>query len=102
MPPSVAVLPTPSVWRGVRLKDFEDAYLAAGLVVEVEAGPIGVVVYGASKHVVSTVATHLAESARARDPRAEVEFIGTDEGEPAETRWHAVVTFNWATMGSAT
>jgi hypothetical protein len=102
MPTTLAIIPSAaSAWRGARLASLEATYLAAGLTVEIEAGPIGLVIYGAGRQIVATIARKLVESARAKDPRAEVEYVGTDEKEPSETRWHAVVTFDWSTQEAA-
>lgn len=85
-----------SVWRAARLSDLESRYAGAGLRVEIEAGPIGLVVYGPDRSAVSRVAAECVAAARVDgDPLAEIEHIGVDDGEPPPTRWVAVVTFDW-------
>ena len=86
-----------SALRAVRLTDLEMSYGRRGLVVEIEAGPIGLVIYGESRATVFVVAHESARAARrCGDARAEVEHVGIDADEPAATRWLACVTLDWA------
>lgn len=80
----------------VRASALEALHRETGLLVEIEAGPVGLVVYGPSVAAVRAAAVSLVRSARTRDPKAELEPIGDDADEPAETRFYGVVRFDWA------
>lgn len=88
-----------SVWRATRVTAIEGVFSAEGVHVEVEAGPIGLIIYGDSQEAVTKVAKVVVASAHRVDKRAEVEHVGIDRAEPAKTQWHAVVTFDWSKMG---
>jgi hypothetical protein len=96
LPEAVRLFPVP------RLTALEDTYARAGVRVEIEAGPFGCVVYGASRRDVATVARNAAANARVRgDARAEVENVGRDTNEPATSSWYAVVRLDWARQSGA-
>lgn len=90
-----------SIFRTGRATKLEAAYRALGLKVQIEVGMVGLVVYGASRATVDAVASALLTAIRMRDPRGEVEHVGEELDEPAETRWYATLTFDWSRFDAA-
>lgn len=83
---------------GGRAPNLERVHRDAGLPVEIETGPIGIVVYGPSSSVVWRCAKGLLATVQERDPRGEIEAVDQDHDEPIATRWHAVVRFEWSRL----
>jgi hypothetical protein len=83
-----------------RATAIEALHRKAGLAVELEPGPVGMVVYGPSKATVLASARSLLASARAKDAKASIESIDFERDELPETCWVAVVSFDWETFGA--
>ena len=100
MSTNVAIVPaSTSVWAATRMTALEERYAEAGLPVEIEAGPVGVVVYGPARRVVESVCRALVETVRDVDTHAVIDGGGEDRDESSATRFWAVVTFDWNKIG---
>lgn len=73
-------------------------YTRAGLPVEVEAGPVGLVVYGSDAATVRRVAQSLASTPRVLGGEVTVGPITVDQDEPEATRFWTTVEFDWSVI----
>lgn len=84
----------------VSMESSSAARLAAlfakhGLGCEIEAGPVGVVVYAASKAACASITRSLRETLRTYGVKAVAEVPVFERDEPAETAYVAAVRFDW-------
>lgn len=85
----------------VEAKGFVQMFAKAGLHVEIEGGPVGVVIYGPSRAVVAKVSNHMLGAVRTRDPLASVEKIVEDRDESPATRFVTTLSFDWQVFNSS-
>lgn len=76
-------------------KGLQKLYAAAGFPVEIEAGNVGLVVYGPSPNTVRTVAENLIRSIRDRDPKVRRDEPSACQDEPPTTAYVCTVQFDW-------
>lgn len=79
-------------------KTLEAMYLAAGLPCELDAGPVGIVVYAATPAIVSAVANGLAKAPRSLGVWVRVEDPCFEPDENPATAYVAAVCFDWDAM----
>lgn len=84
----------------MRALTLEARLAQLGMPVQVEAGPVGLVVYGASTACVATAAKQLVDWARLVDDGARCDRVAFDGEEPAETRFITTVHVCWARVPS--
>lgn len=70
-------------------------YCARGLTCELEAGPVGIVVYAASQALAGRIADDILGSVKLRDPKAWREHVVFEKDEPAETSFVTAVHVDW-------
>lgn len=80
---------------------LEALYATAGLPIEIDAGNAGLVVYGATKAVVLAAARSLARAPESLGLDVEIAPVGEDDDEPAATRFHCAIWFDWNAMPSS-
>ena len=74
-------------------------YRESGLPCEIEAGPLGLVVYALNRFNAEAIAKDILRQVRERDPRAIASKPMHDMDEPAATSWWAAVEFDWRRFG---
>ncbi len=67
--------------------------------IEIEAGAVGLVIYGPTSTSVAQVAEQLAGAARLGDPSARAERVSVEADEPAATRFVSTVHVDWERFG---
>jgi ABC-type sugar transport system substrate-binding protein len=77
-------------------------YTSVGLPCEIEAGRVGLVVYGRTAEEVRSVAKGLAKAPRSLGVTVAVERVTQETDEPEETQFSAVVRFDWVAFEAAT
>ena len=63
--------------------------------IQIEAGPVGLVVYGPTQTSVAQVAAKMAEFAKLFDTHARAEAVCVDADEAPTSRFIATVRFDW-------
>jgi histidine ammonia-lyase len=63
--------------------------------IQIEAGQVGLVVYGSTQTSVAQVAAKMAEFARLFDSAARAEAVCVDASEASTSRFIATVRFDW-------
>lgn len=82
-------------------RKLQALYAASGMPVEIEIGPVGVVVYAASPAMAARAAESLADAPRTLGVFVTVEAPVFERDEPAATAWIATVRFDWNRMPEA-
>jgi len=77
-------------------KALTKIFANAGFKVELDAGPAGVVIYGASEGETLEAAREFRKILASRSVKAEFVKYGFDADEPSETAFATLVTFDWA------
>ena len=73
-------------------------YARAGMPIEIEAGPVGLVVYGPSPAIVRKAAQSLASTPRVLGADVAVGPITVEPDEPKATRFWTTVEFDWSVI----
>ena len=80
----------------MRAAAIEAIHRSAGLPVEIEAGPVGFMVYGPSARTVMDSARALMRAIRQFDAAVLVDPVATEPDERPETRVFTSVRFDWS------
>jgi len=70
-------------------------YANAGLPCTLDAGPVGIVVYAATRERAAEIADRLVEVVRMRDPKAFREPVVFERDELPATAWVTAVHIHW-------
>lgn len=82
-------------------KALAGLYVDVGLPCEIEAGPVGLVVYGPTSATVNAVTKSLARGPRTLGVAVRTSPAAADADEPEATRWWGTVEFDWDAMPSS-
>lgn len=82
-------------------RDLEALYARAGMPCDIDAGPVGLVVYAATPAAAERAAESLANAPRSLGVPVTVEPAVFERDESAATAWVATVRFDWTRMPSS-